>query len=412
MREDIILSRLLDKYEKSKHLLEPGASNRRVMLRTEKKDFPEYDYQDAEIRDAYNEAAKNLEQEGLVYIEWVKGRPVMVSIVLNMNHVMQCYQRIHRLHPRELAQEVEGLVTEFLQGITTEWIISWRDQICKEARELLKVPQFCKHDLTILTKLLIAFKEYDLLQGASITMRTFSSQCYHDTKYFEYEIRSIFLNVALKYYKELSETVESEGLGVRDQLAYLGIYARPELYELSGDCKLRSGVGEIDFSASYPYGLGIPSTFVDEIISVDLTKINQIVFIENKTNYDEYLLSELEHGTLAIYHGGFLSPHKKKLFCKIADAITPNIKVFFWADIDLGGFRMFAQLNYIIPCLMPMRMAAADIVYYQKTGLNRPNDYMERLKTSLEQNEFPMFTESIKQILECGVTIEQEAFLS
>lgn len=73
---------------------------------------------------------------------------------------------------------------------------------------------------------------------------------------------------------------------------------------------------------------------------------------------------------------------------------------------------MFAQLNYIIPCLMPMRMAAADIVYYQKTGLNRPNDYMERLKTSLEQNEFPMFTESIKQILECGVTIEQEAFLS
>ena len=108
------------------------------------------------------------------------------------------------------------------------------------------------------------------MQGASITMRTFSSQCYHDTKYFEYEIRSIFLNVALKYYKELSETVESEGLGVRDQLAYLGIYARPELYELSGDCKLRSGVGEIDFSASYPYGLGIPSTFVDEIISVDL----------------------------------------------------------------------------------------------------------------------------------------------
>lgn len=125
MREDIILSRLLDKYEKSKHLLEPGASNRRVMIRTEKKDFPEYDYQDAEIRDAYNEAAKNLEQEGLVYIEWVKGRPVMVSIALNMNHVMQCYQRIHRLHPRELAQEVEGLVTEFLQGITTEWIISW-----------------------------------------------------------------------------------------------------------------------------------------------------------------------------------------------------------------------------------------------------------------------------------------------
>jgi len=40
--QGIILTRLLDKYEKSKHLLEPGSSNRRVMLRIHKEELPGY----------------------------------------------------------------------------------------------------------------------------------------------------------------------------------------------------------------------------------------------------------------------------------------------------------------------------------------------------------------------------------
>ena len=75
--QGIILNRLLDKYENSKHLLAPGTSTRRVMLKVEKKDFPEYIYEDAVIRDAYNEAASELEKKYLVQLEWVKGRPVL-----------------------------------------------------------------------------------------------------------------------------------------------------------------------------------------------------------------------------------------------------------------------------------------------------------------------------------------------
>ena len=42
MKQNILLSHLLDKYEKSKHLTQPGTSTRRVMLRIEKHEFPEY----------------------------------------------------------------------------------------------------------------------------------------------------------------------------------------------------------------------------------------------------------------------------------------------------------------------------------------------------------------------------------
>ena len=87
--QKIILNRLLNKYENSKHLLNPGTSLRRVMLKVEKKDFPEYIYEDAVIRDAYNEAALELEKKHLVQLEWVKGRPVLSAIVLRLDQISQ-----------------------------------------------------------------------------------------------------------------------------------------------------------------------------------------------------------------------------------------------------------------------------------------------------------------------------------
>ena len=39
-----IINRLLDKYENSRHLSDPGTSPRRVMLKVEKRDLPAYIY--------------------------------------------------------------------------------------------------------------------------------------------------------------------------------------------------------------------------------------------------------------------------------------------------------------------------------------------------------------------------------
>lgn len=412
MKQDIIISHLLDKYEKSKHLFAPGASKRRVMLRVDKKEFPEYNYQDASIRDAFNDAATALEQDGLISIEWVEGRPVLSGVILNLNKVMQCYHLIGRTHPKELAADVERMVSEKLAHISTDWITAWRDEVCIEVRNAFKVPSYCKKGLSLFSDLLIAFYVYDSLQGETITMRAFSSKCYHDTKHFEREIRDLFLRIALKYNTGLAEACKHEGLGVRDQLAYLGIYARPELYELSGDCIINTLSGTVNVAAVTPYGLALPSTAIDSILSMDLGNIQRVVFIENKTNYDEYILSERIPGELVVYHGGFLSPQKRKLFAKIAESISPDVDVFFWTDIDLGGFRMFSHLQSIIPGLLPMRMSADDVSKYYYNGLPRSASYLDRLRTALQNGEYPLFTDAIDKILEYGVTIEQEVFLS
>lgn len=413
MNEIVILSHLLDKYERSKHLFQSSEAGRGVMLKVGpgKKDFPEYDYENASVRDTWNIAAIHLEQDGLIQNEWVKGRPVLSCIRLNLNRVMDCYQLIGRTHPKELAMQVAAIVSERLENASTCWIVAWRNQVCSNAQSEYSVPPYCKDGLSPLEDLLKAMTCYDAMQGESTTMRAFSSKCYHDTKYFERNVRDLFLRIAQKYDIVLSQLSTQESLGSRDQLAYLGIYARPELYELAGDIVVHTENGSIHFYAATPYGLALPSTAVNHIVSIDLTQIQRIVFIENKTNYDEYLLSELKQGTLAVYHGGFLSPQKKKLFQKLGEAMQTNCDVFFWADIDLGGFQMFAQLQRLVPSLKPLRMSGSDVDKYHANGLVRPESYLDSLKSALVHQEYPLFADAIQKILKYGVTIEQEAFL-
>lgn len=411
MERDIILTRLLDKYEKSKHLLEPGSSNRRVMLRIDKKDLPEYKHETASVRDAFNQAAQELEQEQLILIEWLKGRPILSAVILNLDQVDRCYQAIGRTHPRQQAEIVVQMVQTALAGVETPWIATWRNDICINAKRAYTVPGYCRKDTGLLSKLLTALAQYDSLRGEAVTMRAFSSKCYHNSKTFERDVRELFLRIAEKYHTGLAEASELTEMGVRDKLAYLGIYARPELYELSGSCTITMQAGTVDIGAAYPYGIALPSTAVDSIAAIDLSRILKIIFIENKTNYDEYLISELKLNTLVVYHGGFLSPQKRKLISRIVDAIPKGVPIFFWADIDLGGFQMFSHLQQLIPELQPMRMSGEDVALHWQNGLKRQEEYLDCLRRAQSEKVYPMFDSAIQEILKRGVTVEQEVFL-
>lgn len=406
----MILNRLLDKYENSRHLSEPGASTRRVMLRVGKKELPEYIYEDAGIRDSYNEAALELEKQHLVQLEWVKGRPVLSAVVLRLDRIMPCYAAAERVHPRVRAKQVTDAVRAGLGGAAVPWIAAWRDDVCRSADEEMKVPAFCKKDTAILRDLLCAFREYAALSG-SITMRAFSSRCFSDTKYFERNVRDLFLTVARKYDTELALACDENKLGEREQLAYLGIYARPELYELAGNCNIRTNQGCICIGAA-PYGLAVPGTLVDFIAEIDLTAIRCITFIENKTNYDAYVLSEKQPEELVVYHGGFLSPQKKRLVTLIARAAAETTTIRFWAGIDVGGFRMFRHLQELIPSLTPMRMSGEFVDSFHEHGLARSEAYLSSLRMDMKNGKYPLFQDAIERILNYGVTIEQETFLN
>ena len=412
MERRVILFRLLDKYESSKHLLQPGVSARRVMLRIDRKELPEYKYDESSvIRDAYNNAAISLEKDDLVSVEWA--RPGRMSVIaLNLPSLDEVYRRCGRQHPRDKADAVIALLERALPEPSCVWIGCWKQEVCETASRTYKVPSFCRDGLSTLEKLAAAFRVYDSLNGTPISMRAFSIACFQDSKIFERECRDEFLRIAEKYDVEFNETCRQRDLSQREKLAFLGIYARPELFELSGSCIIKTLDGVIDLAAAGKFGIGLPSTMTDSIVSFDLTGISRITLIENKTNYDEYLLSEKASDELVLYHGGFLSPQKKKMYEKLSLAVHDGVEVSFWADIDLGGFRMFEKLQAIFPGLTPMRMCAEDVVKYHSSGKPRGEDYLAQLTSYRNENTYPLFSEVIDQILKYGVTIEQEVFLT
>lgn len=408
--QTIILNRLLDKYETSKHLSAPGTSLRRVMLKIEKRDLPEYVYEDASVRDSYNKAAAELEQQQLVQLAWVKGRPLLSTIVLRLDQIAQCYVFAERVHPKERARQIVDLIDSSLKEVTVPWITAWKTDVCGTAEKQLKIPTFCRTDDNALQDLLCAFRAYSALSG-SVTMRAFSSRCFSDTKYFERNVRDLFLRIARKYDTEFALSCGENELGAKEQLAYFGIYARPELYELAGSCRVRTRQGVIDVGAA-PYGLALPSTLIDSITAIDLTAVRSITFIENKTNYDEYVRSERQPDELVIYHGGFLSPQKRKLIALIAHAASEGIRIQFWADIDMGGFRMFGNLQELIPALLPMRMSGKLVDQFHDHGLARSKAYLSELEADFKKGNYLLFKDAIEEILRYGVTIEQETFLN
>ena len=411
MERILILNRLLDKYEHSKHLTQPGTSTRRVMLRIDRKELPEYQREIASVRDRYNQAARELERDGLIQLEWIYGQPVFSHVILELSNVERAYGLAGRKHPQVVAQQVYEIIHVVLQNVTTPWIAAWRDDVSQTLQQTWKLPSLCKKGSAFLADFLKMLSCYDGLAGETTTVRAFSIRCFQNSKRFEEEFQEDFLRVAERYLEELKELCTQRKMGDSGKLAFLGIYAHPELYQMSGCCSILTKTGQIDLSLLFPVGLALPSTAANLVTGFSLETVNRVILIENKTNYEAYLLTELDQNELVFYHGGFLSPQKRILLEKLAASLPDETDVAFWADIDLGGFQMFEHLHQSFPQLRPMRMSGQDVERYRAFGLARPKEYLQRLQDAMNKGQFLLFQDAIEKILHYGVTIEQEVFL-
>ena len=73
---------------------------------------------------------------------------------------------------------------------------------------------------------------------------------------------------------------------------------------------------------------------------------------------------------------------------------------------------MYSQLQQLIPKALPMRMSGQAVTAHHMNGLVRSAKYLEKIKAALVNQEYPIFEDAMERILEYGVTIEQESFLS
>ena len=130
-----------------------------------------------------------------------------------------------------------------------------------------------------------------------------------------------------------------------EMLAQVGIVKAFEQVEFCGGISGRLYGKPVDFSL-FRHGIVLNSYTVKDLEVEGIGGVDRVLFIENKTNYMDYISKGKGRDELVIFHGGFYSPVKGEFFAKVhAAGQRAGAKFYHWGDIDIGGFRMFKRLK-------------------------------------------------------------------
>lgn len=394
-----ILNSLLDKFERRAE-----TSRQRVILHCDKLKYVPHPEESA-----YSDfliAMLDLQERELIGLEWIREGYVIDRLWLELPHADQAYEMLNRPKKAEKLTPVLNVLDETARQIKTEWI----QQFLQDSRASMEVsgkPEgIWSLDTNRLTQVLDAFSAIDRLCGETVSMRVFSLRMYADSKLFEREIKKRLVPIITKYEPVIADLDE---ISEREALAQVGILMMPEIFEFCGGIKMHFPDGAVDFSPML-HGGCISGNSVQDIEHIELNGVTGILLIENKTNYAEYCMHRRRPDELVIYHGGFYSPLKGDFLRKIF-AAADGISIRFWADIDLGGFKMFVRLReQLVPGLQAYGMDLSAYRHYCANGLRRSAEYLGKLERLRQNPVYSQFADVIDAILETGVTVEQEAF--
>ena len=397
-----LINDLLDSYENSGNF--DGDTGRRVYL---KKSFkrPSGDSVDYE---GFLSELLELRKKGIVDFDWqIKGH-VADRIWLVLENVQSAYDSVGRENKHAALERVRKAVTKSQSCICDGWIKAYLDSVLDDISKN-KLGGLWNSDMQLIDDVLKALELIYSLNGASISMRAASVKLYANSKRFENVIESHIISIAKKYEPILAEA-DDKDISEREVLSQLGIVKMSEIFEFCGGLKVFYKDGEVDYSP-IRHGACIIGDNLSEIERIELSGIQSIMFIENKTNYTEYCLNSRRKNELIVFHGGLYSPAKGEFFRLISKALNDE-QVFYWGDIDMGGFNMFCRLrDNIFPDLVPYNMDKQSFEQYKLRGFPRNTLYLNKIARLKECARYGVFSDVIDLIIESGVTVEQEAFI-
>lgn len=405
----LILKLLLDKYEESRHYAGDAKINRRITLPFDSKTFPQYDIERTEIKDKIQYSLNDLENRGIIAVEWQRFEVgnIVDKVYLNTQNVEQAYVEAERKPKKNIVADILLTLKELNNEINTDWIRNFIEIQINEMEEKKNLAKYIPHDENIFTLLIKTLKGLDNKGEEDMLERVFSKRYLGGSKLFESKVRSRLCTILRGFYPG------SDGLEDEETLQQIGLTKTVEDLLFQGPLKIKLFDHIIDFS---PFFFGA-SMNTGMIRNFDITElnVNRVITIENKANYIEFTKKHNLDNTLAIYLGGFYSPVKRIFLKKVYDFIKikgDKVTYLHWGDIDLGGFNIFMQLkSKLIDELIPLYMDLETLRRYMDYGEKFDNEYGKKLEKLMENNEFLIFHELIKEMLNLGIKLEQEALL-
>ncbi|MDD4503521.1 MAG: hypothetical protein PHS15_01685 [Clostridiaceae bacterium] len=187
----LILNRLLDKFERSKLFLGEGTLNRRVLLKFNKREFPEYDVEVSEIRELVNSIVKELSEKNILDFTWLKYEKnnIIEKVWLRTDNIEEAYREAARVPKSVRADTIISLVRDYKENVTAAWIRSFLEdaESCIEATKSLS--PLLPDDEKVARAVLDALKTINDKEDEECLERVFSIRCFGDSKYFERNVK-------------------------------------------------------------------------------------------------------------------------------------------------------------------------------------------------------------------------------
>ena len=162
-----IINLLLDKYEKSRHFQGIAQVNRRIALKFDGKDYPLYDIEQVDTKEAIHHAALDLQKRGLITVEWMKYEEgnIMSRVFLNLEMLSQAYAFVQRKEKKEILAVIQDELEKLKDEANTQWIKGFCTSMLLEIEERKKIPKYVPKNKRDFYLLLAALRGIEKKRG-------------------------------------------------------------------------------------------------------------------------------------------------------------------------------------------------------------------------------------------------------
>lgn len=394
----LLLSLLLDRYERSKHYAAPGESNRSISLRFDRATLPDYwDESRWQRRGELNHAAGALAALGLIRIQHARySHEEIERVDLLLDRVEQAYAQANRSPRRAQEEALATVASSWAERWPADWRRTFVQSLVSAVDTFQRLPAGFKPGESELLDEICHVLDRLGPAGLSEEMprRLFSQRVLGSSKRLE-SIQARVLRVLREFWPTPLPDVDAEAL------AEVGVLENPQQVLMAGPVSFQGlSVGAAGDA------VGLPSSFVERsaIVALDAERV---ITVENLTSYYE-VVSRLPPRTVAVYLGGYHSRPRRELLLKLDAARQPAF--YHWGDIDLGGFRIFAHLQ--AKTGLPIRPLLMDVDTYlkhQANGMDFGDAYAKEIGALLDHAPFKPLHDTVRAMVSYRRRVEQES---
>lgn len=393
-----IVNKLLDSYESSTLFTGTNKVAVHIAFSFNKSTLPAYFDESSLAYEEIHASMRELEQQGLVNIEWKKGKEghIISKVVLCTEALEGAYAYVSRVPKADLIRQNRELLSEMRKRYETpvyQALISYLDDRLANAQPVKEFIDLANLSETEMLLTGIAGIERN---KKVCYIREFSIEHFHDSKMFE----SMSGKIAKVMHMFAAECKEKE---LNEILAEYGIYHTPNYVYFKGN--LSFGIGDYVYRIGELHqGIGISGEDIERICFQDVTQIQKVITIENLTTFFRWEEPE----SLMVYLGGYHNSVRRRLLDQIYCRL-PNAGYYHFGDIDVGGFLIYEDLCHKtgIP-FKRYKMDLEHLMQYEKYGRTLTENDRIRIEKILKEKPDVEYADVLRYMLEKNIKLEQE----